>query len=207
MNNQAIKKYVTIKNGTLCINGKVALSNGSSVDFEEFVRQIYHFYKFSYQKFFKMDALSKLGFIASKVLLFDDDSTRFKPEEKAIVIANRSSSLNTDVDYNETIYDIPSPAVFVYTLPNIMQGEISIHHNLKGENVFFVQQEPDVPFLVNYVNILFKTTCTKKVITGWVEMDVNNRYHAFLMDVENANQNSGVAVFSVYFIKNQLFES
>lgn len=205
MNNLVIKKYVSVKSDALRINGDIALANDASADFGEFMKQIYHFYKLSYLKFFKMDALSKLGFIASKALLADDDSTRFEPEEKAIVIANRSSSLNTDIKYNESIKDIPSPAVFVYTLPNILQGEISIHHNLKGENAFFVQEKPDVPFLANYVNILFKTTNTKKVMTGWVEVDVNNRYNAFMMDVEKSAENSGVANFDVDFIHNQLF--
>jgi len=207
MNNLVIKKYVSVKSDALRVNGDIALANGASTDFGEFMKQIYHFYKVSYLKFFKMDALSKLGFIAAHVLLQNDESTRFSPEEKAIVIANRSSSLNTDLKYNESITDIPSPAVFVYTLPNILEGEISIHYNLKGENAFFIQEKPDVHFLVNYVNILFKTTNTKKVITGWVEMDVNNRYNAFMVDVENEDQGSGVADFGVDFIKNQLFES
>jgi len=206
MNKLVIKKYVSINRDGLRVNGQITVNNDSSADFGDFMKQIYHFYQVSYLKFFKMDALSKLGFIAAKVLLHNDDSARFQPEEKAIVVANRSSSLNTDIKYNESINDIPSPAVFVYTLPNILEGEISIHHNLKGENAFFVQEKPDVPFLVNYVNILFKTTCTKKVITGWVEMDVNNRYSAFLMDVENEEHSDWVADFGVDFIKNQLFE-
>ncbi len=205
MNNLTIKKYVSVKSDALRINGEIALANGSSADFGEFMKHIYHFYKVSYLKFFKMDALSKLGFIASKVLLIDDDSSRFEPEEKAIVVANRSSSLNTDVKYNQSISEIPSPAVFVYTLPNILQGEISIHHNMKGENAFFVQEKPDVPFLVNYVNILFKTTRTKKVIAGWIEVDVNNFYQAFLMDVEESDNNSLIANFDIDLIQNQLF--
>lgn len=207
MSKLVIKKYVSVTSDAVGVNGQTIVTNESAADFGDFMRQIYHFYQISWPKFFKMDALSKLGFIAAKVLLHNEDNTRFAPEEKAIVIANRSSSLNTDVKYNESINDIPSPAVFVYTLPNILEGEISIHHNLKGENAFFVQEKPDVLFLVNYVNILFKTTCTKKVITGWVEMDVNNRYNAFLVDVENEAQGSGVTDFSVDFIKNQLFES
>lgn len=207
MSKLVIKKYVSVTRDAVRINGQTIVANESAADFGDFMRQIYHFYTVSYLKFFKMDALSKLGFMAAKVLLHNDGSTRFAPEEKAIVIANHSSSLNTDLKYNESITDIPSPAVFVYTLPNILEGEISIHHNLKGENAFFIQEKPDVLFLVNYVNILFKTTNTKKVITGWVEMDVNNQYNAFLADVENEDQGSGVTDFSVDFIKNQLFES
>src|SRR5690606_41290579 len=84
-----------------------------------------------------MDALSKLAFMASEMVLRDEEN-----KNTALVFANRSSSLDTDMKYQESISSaenyFPSPAVFVYTLPNICLGEISIRHQLQTENAFLV---------------------------------------------------------------------
>jgi hypothetical protein len=69
------------------------------------------------------------------MILKDEDHSR-----TALVFANRSSSLDTDFKYQESINSqenyFPSPAVFVYTLPNICVGEISIKHKMQTENAF-----------------------------------------------------------------------
>ncbi|WP_321539372.1 hypothetical protein [Flavobacterium piscinae] len=86
-----------------------------------------------------MDNLSKLAFLASEVLLSEQIIAEAE-NNVALVFANRSSSLDTDVKFQQSIDDkenyYPSPAVFVYTLPNICVGEISIKHQLKSENAF-----------------------------------------------------------------------
>ncbi|KAF0199931.1 MAG: hypothetical protein FD166_359 [Bacteroidetes bacterium] len=205
MNNPVIRKYVSVDNRSVKVNGTGLLLNEQGADFGEFMKQIYHSCSISYLKFFKMDPQSKLGFVAAKILLQDDDRDRFEPEEKAIVLANSASSLNTDEKYFESINDIPSPAVFVYTLPNIVAGEICIHHNLKGENTFFIQEESDIQFMVSYLNILFNTTSTRKVIAGWVEVDLADNYRAFLMDVEKENGGESQGNFTVDFI-HQIFK-
>jgi len=205
MNNPVIRKYVSVDNRSVKVNGTSLLLNEQGADFGEFMKQIYHSCSISYLKFFKMDPQSKLGFVAAKILLQDDDRDRFEPEEKAIVLANSASSLNTDEKYFESINDIPSPAVFVYTLPNIVAGEICIHHNLKGENTFFIQEESDIQFMVNYLNILFNTTGTRKVIAGWVEVDLDDNYRAFLMDVEKESGGENQGNFTIDFI-HQIFK-
>jgi len=205
MNNPVIRKYVSVDNRSVKVNGTGLLLNDQGADFGEFMKQIYHACSISYLKFFKMDPQSKLGFVAAKILLQDDDRDRFEPEEKAIVLANSASSLNTDEKYFESINDIPSPAVFVYTLPNIVAGEICIHYNLKGENTFFIQEEFDIRFMVSYLNILFNTTNTRKVITGWVEVDLDDNYRAFLMDVEKEGSGESQGNFTVDFI-HQIFK-
>ena len=77
-----------------------------------------------YPKFFKMDTLSKLGFIASELLLNIEGNRNFEPrEDRAVIFFNRNASLQADTHYQSTIQDpehfFPSPAAFVYTLPNI----------------------------------------------------------------------------------------
>jgi hypothetical protein len=205
MNNPVIRKYVSVDNRSAKVNGTGFLLNQPVSEAGEFLKILYQTCKVSYPKFFKMDLQSKLGFMAAKLLLNDDDTERFLPEEKAIILANSASSLNTDEKYNESMAEIPSPAVFVYTLPNIVAGEICIHHNLKGENTFFIGEKADIPFMVNYLNILFNTTQTRKAILGWVEADLEDNCKAFLMDVEKEADGENRGPLTVDFI-NQIFK-
>ena len=101
-----------------------------------------------YPKFFKMDTLCKLGFVASELLLQAEGAPRFEPrEDRAVVFFNRSASLQADTAYQATIQDpenfFPSPAAFVYTLPNIVTGEIAIRNKYYGETSFLVLEEYD----------------------------------------------------------------
>ena len=69
--------------------------------------------------------------------------------------------------YKENYF--PSPAIFVYTLPNICLGEISIKHQLKSENSFFIFEEFNSEFTVNYADILLNTKKADQVLCGWVD--------------------------------------
>ncbi|MBX9448628.1 MAG: hypothetical protein KL787_02435 [Taibaiella sp.] len=61
--------------------------------------------------------------------------------------ANQSSSLDTDIRHQNSIQDpgqfYPGPAIFVYTLPNIAIGEVSIRHQLQTESMFLIQEVYD----------------------------------------------------------------
>ena len=55
-----------------------------------------------------------------------------------------SNSLDSDLKHQSGIENnAVSPAVFVYTLPNIVIGEISIKYKWKSEGVFFIDEEID----------------------------------------------------------------
>ena len=124
-----------------------------------------------YPKFYKMDQLSKLGWLASEVLLKNNTILdTMQPEDIGIVLTNANSSLDTDIKYLDTVKDIASPAVFVYTLPNIMIGEISIRNTFKGENAFFIFDKFDADFLELYVGQLLDTGVLKACICGWVDV-------------------------------------
>ena len=91
-----------------------------------------------YPKFYKMDHLSKLGWLGTEYLLSGAfNKAHYQPEEIGLVLSNANSSLDADIRYLESVKEMASPALFVYTLPNIVIGEISIRHNFKGENAFF----------------------------------------------------------------------
>ena len=109
----------------------------------------------------------------------------------AIVFSNQSASLDTDVKYQNSIQNkeeyFPSPAVFVYTLPNICIGEISIKHQLKSENAFFVFDSFNASFLENYANQLIQSNKAEKVLCGWVEIYQEN-YKSFVYLVEKQGE-------------------
>jgi len=126
-----------------------------------------------YPKFFKMDGLSKLGFLASE-MLFRGDENRFIPSENTAVICfNRSSSLDVDMQYQTTISDnenyYPSPSLFVYTLPNIVTGEIAIRNNFLGETSFYICKEFDAKQIIRTVKNAFFDKTTTTVLVAWIE--------------------------------------
>jgi hypothetical protein len=150
----------------------------------DFLLSGYQHFGFQYPKFYKMDHLSKLGWLAAEVLLSDRfNAMDYRPEDIAIVLSNANSSLDTDYRYFATVTGIPSPALFVYTLPNIMIGEICIRHKFKGENAFFITESFDTVFIETYVRDLMETGNARACICGWVEV-LGDAYAAALFLIE-----------------------
>ena len=96
------------------------------------------------------------------------------------MLANRSSSLHTDNIYQESVAHKPSPAIFVYTLPNIVIGEICIRHGFKGEGVFYIQEDYNREALWEHASLLLERGEAHWCLSGWVEMDVDGKYLANL---------------------------
>ena len=150
---------------------------------EALLTELYRTYVKDYLKFFKMDTLSRLGFIASEVLLQNVQEERFVPrEDRAVVLANKSASLKNDTDYQATILPdnyYPSPSLFVYTLPNIVTGEIAIRNKYFGESSFYVlNREADLQPLA-HLAMQQPNTCS--VLTGWVECSTKQKWEAHLV--------------------------
>jgi len=184
-----IKSFCTIQNNQILLNGEVVFGTEPTF-FSDFSKKAYQYLEINYPKFFKMDNLSKLAFLGAELLLKTEDNSSAE-NNTALVFANKSSSLDTDVKYQNSISDsenyYPSPAVFVYTLPNICLGEISIRHQLKSENSFFIFADYNPVFMENYSNILLKTGKADKVLCGWVEY-YNEDYKAFLYLVDKEGE-------------------
>jgi hypothetical protein len=178
-----IKSYCSIKNNQLTLNG-VNLFKDESVSFLDFIKAAYKNQSTKYPKFFKMDNLSKLAFIAADVLLKNENINPEQDNDIAIVFSNKSSSLDTDRKHQESIQNkesyYPSPAIFVYTLPNICIGEISIKYKLYSENSFFIFDNFNAAHLFSYSNSLLSSHKAGQVLCGWVEFDNENNYEAFL---------------------------
>jgi hypothetical protein len=187
------------------INGQAVYKNGQSVFEEkgstlpEFLIAAYRHFELQYPKFYKMDNLSKLGWLANEVLLNGSfNKEKYKPEDIGIVLSNANSSLDTDSRYYETTKTIASPALFVYTLPNIVIGEISIRHHFKGENAFFISEGFDAGFIEQYVSNLINNNILQCCICGWVDV-LGDRYNATLFLIEKDK-----SVNSVNFTKENL---
>ena len=167
----------TIENSKIVLNEEVIFETQTK-NFSDFAKEAYKSLELNYPKFHKMDNLSKLAFLASEMILKEGNHSK-----TALVFANKSSSLDTDFKYQESINSqenyFPSPAVFVYTLPNICVGEISIKHKMQTENAFFVLDELDEEFLNNYAEQILQSGKAEKVLCGWVEL-YQESYQAFV---------------------------
>ncbi|MBD3582169.1 3-oxoacyl-ACP synthase [Flavobacterium selenitireducens] len=172
-----IKSYASIENGKISVDGKTVFES-SVANVSDFLKESVRHFGIQYPKFFKMDNLSKLAFLGSELVLKDNPNP-----ETALLFANSSSSLDTDVTYQESIADkgnyFPSPAVFVYTLPNICLGEISIRHQLKTENSFFIFGAFNPDFFIGYAENLIETGKAANVLCGWTEL-FKDDYKAFV---------------------------
>ena len=131
---------VALKNNKVIVNDSLVYETGVNTDPITFFKEIYKFLGLNYPKFFKMDPLSKLGFLASEILLSKIDEQN--KENFNILLACSHSSIESDTQFQKTIDDpsnyFPSPAVFVYTLPNIVIGEISIRLQIFGDNCMYL---------------------------------------------------------------------
>ena len=143
-------------------------------DINSFLKEMYYKLDLDYPKFFKMDNLCKLGMIGTELLVKKNKYLFSRKDRIGIILQNKSSSLDSDIKHQEGIEDnTVSPAIFVYTLPNIVIGETSIKHKWQSEGVFFINEELDYELLSQYSNILLNGNRTEINIVGWVEVFKN----------------------------------
>ena len=168
-------------------NGKLVTGN-ENLSPADFLISVYKKLDLSYSRFYKMDNLCKLGWLATEVLLKDGfNKAHYQPEGVGIVLANAHASLDSDKKYYDSITDIPSPALFVYTLPNIVIGEICIRNNFKGEHAFYLTEKFDAAFLEQQVSYLLDNDILQACICGWVDFSGDD-YKAVLFLVEKENK-------------------
>lgn len=174
---------VKITPGCLEVDGERV---AEAVAGESFLTHLYRKYQMEYPKFFKMDVLCKVGFIASEILLEAEGVERFVPRaDRAVLLFNRHSSLCADRAFQETIADpeefYPSPSVFVYTLPNIVTGEIAIRNKYHGESEFILLPEKSKTVMTRAVERAFLDPETTSALTGWIEATSETEYEAELI--------------------------
>jgi hypothetical protein len=186
-----INQYCHIQNRSLIRQGRLIFTSTSST-LDDFLEDAFRYLALIYPRFYKMDRLSKLGFLASEIILKDSPlRPHYAPDQIALVLSNASSSLDTDLRFAESIKTIPSPALFVYTLPNIVAGEICIRQGITGENAFFVFPQFDVDQMADYVNLVMASEKTLACIGGWIEV-MDDHHDVFLYLVEKKRGAIGI---------------
>ena len=161
----------TLDNSKLELNGNVLYKAENNDDFATFIRNAYKAVDGKNMKFYKMSDLCKTGYVATEALLQKCDT--FAPNQIAILLANKSASLDTDRKHQDILdtegEPAASPAVFVYTLPNVASGEICIRHKIQGENTFFIQDRYESKKLEEYARTVMAHDKLKYCIVGWCE--------------------------------------
>lgn len=165
---------------------------GSDKQVNEFLTGIYRHFQLEYPKFHKMDNLSKLGWLTAELLLKDNfNNGDYALEKVGVMLANANSSLDDDLKYWDTATDTASPALFVYTLPNIVAGEICIRHHFKGEQSFFVCDTFDSALFEQQVNYWLHNNIADCCVCGWVDV-IQEQYKSVLFLVEKTKKESGL---------------
>lgn len=154
-----------------------------------------------YPKYYKMDALSRLGFVASELLLqAAGDGEEHLSQHTAVILFNRSSSIVADRQYQASIGDadfatphalrenfFPSPSVFVYTLPNIVTGEIALRHGWHSETSFYILGERNDELMRRVVSASLAECGADRVLTGWIDYEDDQHFVADLHLIVNNN--------------------
>jgi hypothetical protein len=179
-----ISSYCHISNESIIINNdEVFAENKTGI--KDLVKEAYLKLDLNYPKFYKMDTLSKVAFLGVEILKKHyPDINNYGSDEIALMFSNQYSSEDTDKKFTHSYQEenAPSPALFVYTLPNILIGEIAIKNSWYGENLFVVLPDFDADFFANYCNILISKT-SQAVIGGWVNV-LDENINAFLFFAE-----------------------
>ncbi len=202
----SITRFSHIRNRSLFRQGEMVCRDLRGT-LDEFLDTAFQALEINYPKFYKMDTCSKLGFLGTEMLLKGTVlKNTYKPEQIALVLANAHGSLDTDIRYFESTKTMASPALFVYTLPNIVAGEICIRNGIKGENTFFIYPKFDVDAMHSYVEIVMASDKSQACIAGWVDV-MGSHHDVFLYLVEKNIKRGGmehsvVQLQKLYQLKN-----
>lgn len=173
--------------------GKEELGEQEGLEHHSLLTSLYKQMIGDYPKFYKMDGLSRLGFVASEILLNAEKGETEEErkeeeiknlEERAIIFFNHSSSIASDRNYKESIKDkdnyFPSPSIFVYTLPNIVTGEIAIRNHFQGETSFFILPDKDEMMMKEILQASCRDAQSKSFLTGWIDYEDERHFEADL---------------------------
>lgn len=122
-------------------------------------------FKSPYPKFHKMDSVCKSALLAVEKL---DLPASSEPNENIDIIAfTATGCLETDLKYTSTLQPdnfFPSPAIFVYTLPNILCGETAIRHKIMGESSLYAVKDESDPDMESITRVWAAKNPGRKLI-------------------------------------------
>ena len=145
---------------------------------------LYKRYVRNYPRFHKMDRLCQLGFLASELLLSQENPRHEASADRAVILFNHSSSTWADSAYQQTIKVgadyFPSPSLFVYTLPNIVCGEIALRNGYHAETAFYILGSKDEAMMSHILQSAFADQTLQSAVTGWVDYVDDDKFEADL---------------------------
>lgn len=163
--------------------------DGSRLDVKsrgkEMLTEVYKTKIGDYPKFYKMDMLSRLAFVASELLIESEcqrtlnSNSSTLNSSRAVVLFNHSSSIIADRQYVKSIKKddfFPSPAAFVYTLPNITTGEIALRNGYHGETSFYLLAERNEKLMQRVIKSTFIDRDIESVIGGWIDCPSEDKF-------------------------------
>lgn len=170
-----IQAYCSIRDQVVKLNGDTVYEEISPLPLTDFLKHVYRHLELSYPRFHKMDVLCKAVLLATELI---SQKEPLADTNTALVLANCASSYYADEKHAASLFreegGQASPALFVYTLPNIAAGEISIRHQLFSEQVFFTFERFSPEWLAPYQEDLLHKKKADKVLGGWTEAKDGN---------------------------------
>lgn len=192
--------HCTITKNGVFLNDELFI--GVDANSENHLKSMYQALNWEYPKFHKMDKLSKLSVIGIKSLCtLTNNFSAYGDDDIALLFANSSSSIDTDIKFLQSVQEIgnPSPSLFVYTLPNILTGELAIAHKWFGENTFFITEKFNPTLFINQIKRYFRAG-NKAVVCGWVEVNAKEE-EAFFFFVESEDHIPTIETLETLFLK------
>lgn len=207
---------VRITPDRVLVDGKILKFESSGKATAHSLTDIYREKIGDWPKFFKMDGLCQLGFVASELLLSQEERKKKDCEDRAVILFSRGGCLANDRRYQETIKSpteyFPSPGVFVYTLSNIVTGEIAIRNKYYGEtSCYLLPSREDAlsgdafaPTARRLLEDTFSDPVTESALGGWLDYENETAYDAQLYIIE---RNSDMNEELVLELKNKVIEA
>jgi len=172
---------------------------------DDLLKDAYRSLGIDHPKFYKMDQLSKLGLLSVEYLIGKTKvNERYNDDEIALVFNNRDASAGSDLEHQKA-FNIghASPSIFVYTLPNIVLGEIAIRNKWYGEQLCTVSDQPNIGSLYQHCLTLMNKGKAKAIILLNIN-SIEDKFEARTLLIEKDGIHEGIP-FSMEML-NQLFK-
>jgi len=158
---------------------------------------IYKNLSMGYPKFHKMDPLCRLGFIAAELLF--SVSPMQNGDNHAVIAIGHGGSIVNDTRYHKTIAHpdayFPSPAVFVYTLANIVTGEIAIRHKIYGESSSYLISTFDPATITQLLLSTFADSGINRITGGWIDCNDDNDFSLRFVTIDRTTPANDIQKF------------
>lgn len=175
------------------------------------LKECYQKLELDYPKFYKMDNLSKMTVLGTEIIKSTGILDSIRDDELELLFANANASQHTDMKFIESYQQqgTPSPSLFVYTLPNILTGELAIRNKWYGENTFFITPRFDTKLFAERLHHSAQKG-TKICLCGWVDSTINEKNELkeecflFLVALNGNNNKEERYLFAITL--NELFK-